>query len=277
MHSRFLQYVLRLLKYFLQIVKECRETRCGNAWVRSFRATNTAEILDAALLFCPRSCGGCSDPEELLPGLHVGVSGRYRKMNNRAKKFRQDFNRDGISLNVWEQWTVNIYYIDVRANGQMNDANIFRNCDFFTAFDEDKFQIPQGGIFVADDAIPLRVDILKPCTRCGTLCIEQSIFNFRLSRARRTAENAFGILVSRFRIFERALDVRVDTTDRIVKATEDHEQGSTILGGWRLLPCATGLIEDVFQEHDTRMMQNCYTTDISNICLQTVQFHGNVK
>ena len=47
---------------------------------------------------------------------------------------------------------------------------------------------------------------------------EEKIFNYRLSRARRIVENTFGILVSRFRIFEKKVACQLSTVDRIVKA-----------------------------------------------------------
>jgi len=51
--------------------------------------------------------------------------------------------------------------------------------------------------FVADEAFPLRTDLLQPYSRKNNLGEKEKIFNYRLSRPRNIIENAFGILASR--------------------------------------------------------------------------------
>jgi hypothetical protein len=48
---------------------------------------------------------------------------------------------------------------------------------------------------------------------------EKKIFNYRLSRARNTVENTFGILARKFRIFERKLNVSHEHSVTIIMAT----------------------------------------------------------
>ena len=71
--------------------------------------------------------------------------------------------------------------------------------------------------FVGDDAFSLTPNLMKPYPKKG-LSEEQRIFNYRLSRARRVSENAFGILSSKFRVFHTTLCVKPENAIAIVHA-----------------------------------------------------------
>lgn len=59
--------------------------------------------------------------------------------------------------------------------------------------------------------------MMKPYNK-KNLTIEQRIFNYRLSRARRIVENAFGILASKWRIFRKPIISKVEIVETIVGA-----------------------------------------------------------
>lgn len=69
---------------------------------------------------------------------------------------------------------------------------------------------------IGDDAFALSHTLMKPYPRSMNLSVTQKIFNYRLCRARRVVENAFGILCTRFRIFTRPMNTNLKTTESIV-------------------------------------------------------------
>lgn len=85
------------------------------------------------------------------------------------------------------------------------------------AIETNTLNIPPNGVIVGDDAFPLKTFLLKPYSR-RNLTREEKIFNYRLSRARRISENAFGILVSKFRIFEKPIPLKPEKVDKVVLA-----------------------------------------------------------
>ena len=64
--------------------------------------------------------------------------------------------------------------------------------------DTKETHVPQ--VLLGDEAFPLRCDMVRPFGR-NTLTNERCIFNYRLSRARKVVEIAFGILANQWRIF----------------------------------------------------------------------------
>ena len=70
-------------------------------------------------------------------------------------------------------------------------------------------------VFIGDDAFPLKMYLMKPY-RSRNLSVEQLIFNYRLSRARRVVENAFGILSSRFRVISNTMLIYPTNVKKVV-------------------------------------------------------------
>lgn len=106
-------------------------------------------------------------------------------------------------------------YVNVGCNGRFSDGGVFQNCEISKALENNL--LPNGGFIVGDDAFPLKPYLLKPYSR-KQLTLSEKIFNYRLSRARRIVENTFGILVGKFRVFEKPIACDVSTVDKIILA-----------------------------------------------------------
>ena len=122
----------------------------------------------------------------------------------------------------------NFIIVDVGAYGRQSDASVFANSAFGKKLKNNKLPLPEEKplprtmgpqmpfIFVGDEAFPLQQHMMRPFP--GKLLPPQKrIFNYRLSRARRIVENAFGILAARFRVFRRPLMVSVENAETVVK------------------------------------------------------------
>ena len=119
---------------------------------------------------------------------------------------------------------------DFGTNGRVSDGGVLQNTKFFQKLQEKRLRIPTEEnvrnttrslpyVFVADDAFPLRVDMLKPFRQADLICQDRKLYNYRVSRARRIVENAFGIMASRFRIFHSQINLRPERIESVVMAS----------------------------------------------------------
>ena len=166
----------------------------------------------------------------------------------------------------------NFTYVDVGCNGRVSDGGVFRESTLSSAMERNLLGIPAPKIvgqdllpyvIVADDAFPLKTNIMKPYPYRG-LSHQKRITNYRISRARRVSENAFGIMANRFRVFLSPIQLSVQNTEKITLAsctlhnclrqkapqnytpagsfdTENLDNGTIRNGDWREGCHATGI------------------------------------
>jgi DDE superfamily endonuclease len=120
-------------------------------------------------------------------------------------------------------------WVDVSGKGASSDAHIYNASELKEGLQNgDILGFPQPSplpgdtedlpyFLVGDDAFALRTYMMKPFGN-RQLSRKQRIFNYRLSRARRVVENAFGILANRFQVLLTTMMHKPDTVRLIVKA-----------------------------------------------------------
>lgn len=115
---------------------------------------------------------------------------------------------------------------DLGAAGSQSDGGVFKNGSLgnicktrnFPApchFSQRMLDVPF--YLLGDEAFALDEHLMKPYPHRSTMG-DQKVFNYRLSRARRIVENAFGILCARFRVLLRTLELDVTSAMQVVRA-----------------------------------------------------------
>nr|CAH7745553.1 unnamed protein product [Callosobruchus chinensis] len=122
-----------------------------------------------------------------FPSCYGAIDGKHVNIKAPPKSGSEFYNykkTNSIVLMAIADHNYCFTYIDVGANGSASDGGVFKNSSIYRRLEDG-----------------------------------EKIFNYRLSRARRIVENAFGILVSRFRVFENAIPTSLNTVDAIVCAS----------------------------------------------------------
>lgn len=144
-------------------------------------------------------------------------------------------------------------YVNIGTNGRASDGGIYARSSLGQALERKSLNIPEQSVIVGDAAFTLKPYLMKPYASMPSH--KEKIFNYRLSRARRIAENAFGNLVTRFRVFLNTMDMAPKEADIIALAAcslhnwlqktshmyitqrcvdfEDLQQRHVIPGTWR--------------------------------------------
>ncbi|KAL7637993.1 UNVERIFIED_CONTAM: hypothetical protein RMT77_011606 [Armadillidium vulgare] len=110
----------------------------------------------------------------------------------------------------------NFIFVDCGCQGRLGDSAVYRNTELFKKVENGELNLPRDEVlkernkcvpyvFVGDDAFALSNQILKPYPGTHAKGTKERIFNYRLSRARRVVENAFGILASVFRVLRKPM------------------------------------------------------------------------
>ncbi|XP_067203340.1 uncharacterized protein, partial [Linepithema humile] len=120
--------------------------------------------------------------------------------------------------------------VDIGGEGRQSDGGVFRNSLIRNYIASGSLKLPNlkpievdglilPYVLLADEAFPLTNFIMRPYPRNDRLDLSKKVFNYRLSRARRVVESAFGILAERWRIYRKPIISSIANAKKIVQAT----------------------------------------------------------
>ncbi|XP_008180130.1 protein ALP1-like [Acyrthosiphon pisum] len=119
--------------------------------------------------------------------------------------------------------------IDFGAYGKEGDSNVFKESCFGKKLYSNQLKLPelanlpntnehpQPFVFIGDEAFALHSNLLRPYPGRG-LNDTKRVFNYRLSRARRTVECTFGVLANKWRVLHTPIQFEPDFVDEIIKS-----------------------------------------------------------
>ncbi|XP_067947362.1 putative nuclease HARBI1 [Watersipora subatra] len=122
-------------------------------------------------------------------------------------------------------------YVDVVTPGRFSDGGTFDQCSLNAAMESGQLNIPSPTnlpgtsqplpfVVVGDEAFPPKPWLMWPFPGRVLDSHDKKIYNYRLSRSRRTIENAFGIMTSRWRCLrDNTLVMSPDNAKRVILAT----------------------------------------------------------
>ena len=144
-----------------------------------------------------------------LDGKHVAI----KKPSNSGSLYHNYKGYFSIPMLALVDADYKFQWVEFGGIGHMSDAQIFLETDLrqdledgsinrpapclLTDDPEDTTDVPY--YIISDDAFALKDYCMKPYSR-HSMSPKELIFNYRLSRARRVVENAFGLLAQRFRV-----------------------------------------------------------------------------
>ncbi|XP_063812585.1 uncharacterized protein LOC135050225 isoform X2 [Pseudophryne corroboree] len=147
--------------------------------------------------------------------------------NSGAKHW--DSSKHSLVLLALVDSNYNFIAIDVGAYGTTGCCSIFKKSTLGRKMKDGKLHLPGYSVlpntngppmpfvFVADEAFGLSENILRPYPTRNITPIRK-VFNYRLVRARRAIDSAFGILANKWRVFYAPIQLESNFVEGIIKA-----------------------------------------------------------
>lgn len=121
--------------------------------------------------------------------------------------------------------------VDIGQMGSVSDGGVWDACTFGHGWNRDLIDVPPASplpgtttaipyVIVGDEAFPLKPNLMRPYPgRESNHNHRKRTYNYRLSRARRVVENAFGILAARWRFLYSPVDAQPERLTVLVNAS----------------------------------------------------------
>ncbi|KAM4043720.1 uncharacterized protein ACNLHF_013985 [Anomaloglossus baeobatrachus] len=167
-----------------------------------------------------------------FPNCIGAIDGKHIRVKKPPNSGTQYFNYKqyvSVVLLAIADTNYNFVAVDIGAYGRTGDSRIFNNSVMGQRLRSNDLSVPPPRllpgtsdtqapfVIVGDEAFQLRREVLRPYP-LRVLDNRRRIFNYRLTRARRVVECAFGILTSKWRVMITPLQLSENNVNTIIKA-----------------------------------------------------------
>lgn len=166
-----------------------------------------------------------------FPNCILAIDGKHiciRSPNNSGSLFYNYKDFFSIVLLAMVDANYKFIVVDIGSYGKEGDSGIFLKSVMGKQVLNGSFGFPEDcvlpgsdivvpHVIVGDEAFRLHHHIMKPYTKQASRNdATKKTFNYRLSRARRVTENAFGLLSQIFRVFYHPINIETSTCDNLI-------------------------------------------------------------
>lgn len=191
---------------------------------------------------------------EALDGKHILLQSPF----NSGTDFYNYKSNFSIVLLAVVDADYNFIYAYVGAQGRISAGGVMNSCSLNQMIEENTLEIPpptelQGRerklpyFILADSAFSMSENIMKPYAGAHPRGSKERIFNYRLSRARKAVENAFGLLSAVFRVFRKLMLLQPDKA-QIISMAAIHLHNFLRRGSSKSVYAPPGLIDSEVDE-----------------------------
>jgi hypothetical protein len=201
--------IYRLLYRFLDAVLTAEELRIKFP-------TEPDEIDAAASAFESKSTHGVMNGcVGALDGLLVHISQpKGKEVKNIRSYYSGHYCCFGMNVQAVCDHRLRFIYLCVAGPGRMPDISAYRKSELRKLVEA----LPPTKYIVADNAYVPTEHLLTPFSGADRKDEGNDIFNFYLSQLRIRIEMAFGLLTTKWRVFRRPMDIRIENVSKVVEA-----------------------------------------------------------
>ncbi|XP_035919354.1 protein ANTAGONIST OF LIKE HETEROCHROMATIN PROTEIN 1-like [Anopheles stephensi] len=161
-----------------------------------------------------------------IDGKHVSI----KAPSNSGSQFFNYKKTFSIVLLAMVDANYNFLFVDVGCQGRISDGGVLANSLIYHKLERNELNIPPPEILqvpyqikvpyylLGDQAFAMKEYCLRPFGGMHAADSVERHFNYRHSRARRTVENAFGILSQVFRVFLKPIELEPPVAEKVVLA-----------------------------------------------------------